>query len=146
MNWKHVGIVLMVVGLVAVVGGYHLHQTNQNTNYQYEVKSEQAVNANATATQYENLSPEMQDALFHAFKKSDHFLGGSSAYIETDERLDIDENWQLVEVKGVQLLVGVELDDTTQYSANYAGGVGFFSILAGAVALIVGIFTYIENR
>lgn len=134
---------LILVALGAGVG--FLHPDAQQTSYEYQVKSEQIetdAGYNGTAVPIEELPSEQRAAIFEAYKKSGHFLGGSSAYIETDEPLNIqeDDRWRAVEIEGVRVLVGISGPDTIE-RLTFLGGVSAAVMMIGAVkcvALFVG--------
>jgi len=109
------GMAIMAVIFLVVAGGLgmfalDLMETDEY-EYEYTVKAEQ-VNEDEMvdeAIDYENISDAEQKVLFDAFKKSDHFLGGAEAYIETDEPIEnVSNEWRVIEIKGVPMLVSIE--------------------------------------
>jgi hypothetical protein len=93
------GIGITYVGFAAMPEG--------DTDYEYTVKAEQ-VNEDEMvdeAIEYENLTEAEQRVLYDAFKKSDHFLGGSEAVVVTDEPINVSNEWRVIEIQGVPMLV-----------------------------------------
>lgn len=98
---------------------------------------------------YDNVSEAEQQVLFDAFKKSDHFLGGSEAYVYTDEKIEnVSNEWRVIEIKGVPMLVSIEGPDTMpddeeggEVLAMLFGGVfgavlSFYGLLAVVAVLL----------
>lgn len=119
--------------------------TSGDTVYEYQVKSEQIetdAGYQGNATSVDDLDPEIQDAIFDAYKASDHFLGGSSAEIERSEPLELDEDdrWIAVEIEGARVLVGISGPDTYESmdGKGFFGGMlvafGFFGLLVTFMA------------
>lgn len=113
------------------------------TNYQYEVKSEQIqtdAGYSGEATALEDLSQPEREAIWKAHKKSDHFLGGSSALIETNEPLNLsqEQRWQSVEIEGVQVLVGIHGPDPVERNTVF-GGIGLVSVAIGTSVIVVAL-------
>ena len=142
--------ILLVVGVTMFFGGMYVgyfHPAGEDTHYEYEVKTEQIetdAGYSGDATDIKELPEPYQQALFDAYRESDHFLGGASTEIEKDEKLDIetDRPFQVVEVEGVKLLVGitgpekVTVVTTIGLLLTFLTIVGFFIAWFGVMAVI----------
>lgn len=112
--------VVLVFGIALfIVGGYGAFVVEPEMDYEYTVKAEQVNDGDmvdgGASIEYDSLSEEEQEVLYDAFKKSDHFLGGAEARVVTDEPIAVSDEWRVVEIKGVPVLVAisgpVEQDD-----------------------------------
>lgn len=129
-------LIIVLISVTLLVGPYHV-LVHMDADYQYEVKAEQ-VNEDEMvdeAVQMENLSEAEQDVLYRAFKKSDHFLGGSEAIVQTDEPLNVSEEWRVVEIKGVPMLVAISGPTEVSESA----GVGVLAIIGMSAGIVLGL-------
>lgn len=105
-----VGILLLAGAVYNAAGMYTVYTNGTDYEYEYTVKAEQ-VNENEMVNEsvsYKNLSPEEQEVLFRAFKNSDNFLEGASSEVATDHPKNVSNEWQVVEVKGVPILMAIE--------------------------------------
>jgi len=135
---------LLVVGLLITGGGFFLGLSAGEKTYQYTVKSEQIstdAGYTGTATPIENLSDAEQKALFTAYKKSDHFLGESSAIIHLSEPLDLnqDDRWKAVDIEGVHLLVGIHGPDVYK-KADIMTFVSTIVTIFGLLMIFMGLY------
>lgn len=137
-----------LLSIVMVAGGGLLVFTSEEAAYEYKVKTEQVQSDAATINESEvvqlgELNNVQRQAIFQAWKNSDSFLEGASAYIETNEPLNLsqEERFQLVEIDGVRVLVGFHGPETyTQVTAMSIAGA--FLVGSGipilAFAILVG--------
>lgn len=137
---------VMLAGIGVFVAGDAIRPPTQ-TDYEYTVKAEQ-VNEDEmvnSSTDYDNLSEPEQEVLHRAFKKSDHFLGGSEAYVETDEPINASSDWRVVEVQGVPLLVSISepvpVEKTTDVTMN---GVSTIVQIVGLVVAVLALALAID--
>jgi hypothetical protein len=130
------GVALIGIGIPVMMGA------ETDVQYQYEVKSEQIetdAGYNGTATNINDLPQSQQEALFKAYKESDHFLGGGAGVqIETDEPLELtqDEKWRVIEIEGVRVLVGMSGPEKEHEPEGNAGIFGFTLVIVGAFIVI----------
>lgn len=110
MATKKSAATLIVVGLVLIVAAFTVLAPEMTTAHEYTVKTEQVQDAERVerATSLENLSQDEQQVLYDAFKNTDEFLGGAESTVRTDEPQQISQGWQVVDVKGVSLLVAID--------------------------------------
>lgn len=140
-------IVLFAIAAVLFIGAGVLFTTHTpETNHQYEVKTEQVQSDAATvneSVQLDDLPTKQSEIVFDAWKKSDHFLGGSSTYVSYDERLNLtsENRWHVVEIEGVKLLVGIFYDE----SWEPVTAAGLFTILLTILG-VVTLFFALEER
>lgn len=107
---------VLAASIISLTAGGLLLAESGEIQYEYEVKTEtvetQHADLNETVT-LDSLDEGRQAAIFAAWRQSDHFLDGASAHVSMDERLNLtqDERWQIVEIEGVPLLVGINGPD-----------------------------------
>jgi len=136
--------VAVVLTLLTVGSGYAFVNIDGNTVYEYSIKTEQ-VNDNSLLEEnetipIEDLSQDEQDMLYHAFKKSDHFLDGAQVVIETDEDLNYSSEWRLVSMDGVMFVTAMQEHDTY----TDMGFKGFVSMLTLCISGIMAFFMWIH--
>lgn len=138
--------VFTLVSLLVMTAGFGLVVADAETEYQYDIKTEQVESDSyslndSEVTRFEDLSEDEQDALFMAYKKSDHFLGGASATIVVDEKLDLteDERWRVVDIKGVRLLVGFHGPEPRDTAHGPLSVVGILVAILGGLGFMVGL-------
>lgn len=132
-----VGILLMIIGMgISYVGGH--------TEYRYEVKAEQ-IEASpgynpSSAVPLEELPPNNRDAIFEAYKKMDNFMESSSAYVVTDEPLNITEEnrWEAVDIEGVHFLVAINGPEKLS-AIDPLGVSGLFTVTIGVIIVFVSL-------
>lgn len=111
-------LAVMVIGVVLFLTAFHVGP--EVTEHEYTVKTEQVetdAGYQGSATPVEELTSDERRALQTAFRNTDGFLDGASAYIETEEKLNLNQTteWMVVEVNGVHLLTVIQHTDTTTY-------------------------------
>lgn len=108
--------------------------------HEYEVKMEQVQDVNLldenNVTPIDELGGDEQQALQQAYKQNDHFLGGASITIWTEEQLDLGDGFHLVGVEGVALLTSYEYDGLSKSFTGIGLAIMFCLILLGVPATI----------
>ena len=108
------------------------------TVYEYDVKAEQVYDNDRIddAVQISDLSEDERTALHDAFKKSDHFFGGSSSVtIEQEEKLNTFDGWKVIESNGVYVVVAIDGPETVTQPVN--------ELAAAVIMILAAIFTSI---
>jgi hypothetical protein len=130
-------VIVMILMVPMLFGGFF----PSTTHYSYEVKAQQVEDTDRVeagdVVQLENLSEDEQELLYHAFKKTDHFMGASSVVLNyQDQRLDTFTDWRTVESNGVLLLVAVneqteQVRDRSKYEwyHKFIHFYGFYSLV-----------------
>lgn len=140
------GLLVLVLAGGMLCGGYVLLEPDEY-DYEYTVKAEQ-VNEDEMvdeAIDYDNVSSAEQEVLFDAFKKSDHFLGGAEADIETDEPIEnISNEWRVIEIQGVPMLVAIE--GPVKVPADPETGKGLLGLSLVVLSIIVGFFAAMMTK
>jgi len=123
------GVLALLCG-VYVFGGF----MPTHTEYEYEIKAEQVYDNDRIneSVELQSLSDDEQALLHDAFKKSDHFMGGSEVIVDRSERLETFDGWKVVEFQGVYILVAIEGPEEQVHPT------GWFPW----VAIIVGVFSF----
>ena len=91
------------------------------TEYQYDIKAEQVYDNDRIndAVQISDLSEDERTVLHDAFKKSDHFFGGSSSVtIEQEEKLNTFDGWKVIKSSGVYVVVAIDGPETVTHPEN----------------------------
>lgn len=138
-------ICVIALGLSATVVGVVFYDSDRVEYHKYEIKSQQVQTDSGysgNATQFTDLSPEVQDALIDSYKKSDHFLGdGASVTVRTDSKLNekYTDTLSVVEVEGVKLLITIDHSGT--YSElQLIHMASIFAIVFGGGTTVIGVF------
>lgn len=117
-KWFFVGFFLVLTVLLVGVsyGSFILMETT--TEYEYEVKAEQVYDSRHVSVndslQHYNLTDEQDEVLYRAFKNTDGFLEGSSSYFQSPENYTVFDDWRVVNVNGVSLLVAIQKDEVPE--------------------------------
>lgn len=128
------GVLALLCG-VYVFGGF----MPTHTEYEYEIKAEQVYDNDRIneSVELQSLSDDEQALLHDAFKKSDHFMGGSEVIVDRNERLETFDGWKVVEFQGVYILVAIDGPEAQTSPSGWVPWVviaGF--ILSASIALL----------
>jgi hypothetical protein len=147
-------LAVMAIGLLVLSTPFvAMALVDGDTEYEYTVKTEQVQSDShsindSQVTPYDELTDNEQQALYDAYKQSDHFLGGAEVHIVTDERLTVDTvgEWKVVEVQGVRLLTSIQFEDTRTTYPEIPDGATFLAILVGVMMILGGVFWHDEKK
>lgn len=140
-----IGLLFVGFAMLGFHGAYGEVTDEHEYNYEYQIKVEQVQSANSVneSVSYSSMSGSEREMLFDAFKRSDHFLGGASAYVTTDEPVaNVTNEWRIVRVRGVPVLMAIsgpeQVNDTVEnrYAPQF-----IFSF----VCLLIGLPTLNES-
>lgn len=134
-----VGLIVLIIGvailfgIVAWVNGQkETAYTMKATVYDHDVP--------ANTTNYSNLTDAEERLLYDAFKKSDHFLGGTEATVYSDED-GITPGWHVYNVRGVPVLVAIqgpiEVTTPTSILPFFAGLFGGLCVMAFGILIAI---------
>lgn len=130
----------MVASILTLVVAGGLIST-ADVDYEYRIKAEVVGDSDRLHDDvtYDELTDAERRMLYEAFKKSDHFFGSSEASVTVDERADVtDDEWKLVRVKGVPMLVAIDGPEAT-ISNSPRGALGIVFTVLGLVGLLFSI-------
>jgi hypothetical protein len=147
-------LAVMAIGLLVLSTPFvAMALVDGDTEYEYTVKTEQVQSDShsindSQVTPYDELTDKERQALYDAYKQSDHFLGGAEVFIVTDERLTGDTvgEWKVVEIQGVRLLTSIQFEETRTTYPEIPYGATFLPIIVGGMMLVCGFFWHGEKK